>query len=99
MLITLTDGKQRFQGEMGGGTAPLWAVVNGGKAAARSGRVLIGLAREGDEIDVVAIQRGVGVPLASRFSTASFSDLLERLELPLRAALVDAGAAGKPWHG
>jgi len=100
VLVVLTDGNHRFQGEMGGGTSSLWGVVNGGKAAARSGRVLIGLAREGNEIDVVAIQRGVGVSLASRFSTAAFSGLLENLDLPLRATLAEAGAAaGNSQHG
>lgn len=77
--IVLTDGLATFQGQMGSSDA-LWAVLNGAKAAARSEGVLIGIARERDEVDVVAYERGAGIQLASRFAVDAFSDLLARVE-------------------
>lgn len=89
ILVVLTDGTVKFKGEVGS-IDPLWAVLNGAKAAARSNRTLLGLAREGSEIDVVAYERGIGVQLASRFSAAAFSDMLARVEADRVARRMEA---------
>jgi hypothetical protein len=94
--VALTDGMVSFRGEMGS-IDPLWAVLNGSKAAARSNRVLLGLAREGSEIDVVAYERGKGVQLASRVPSIGFSDLLRQIEAARIARLAETAHVKIPF--